>query len=129
MTTLQRRIRVECVVIAYPSRSLFLYSALGFGSAVAAVRHPQGEHRVSKNTVAGAQLDKILDRMQNDAAFREKLLGDPAGALAEHGVDVDPATIPAVRKLPSADSIAQQRDALKSKIDGRAGLALFLLSA
>ncbi|HEX5124486.1 MAG TPA: NHLP-related RiPP peptide [Rhodanobacteraceae bacterium] len=84
---------------------------------------------MSKNTVAGAQLDKILDRMQNDAAFREKLLGDPAGALAEHGVDVDPSTIPAVRKLPSADSIAQQRDALKSKVDGRAGLALFLLSA
>lgn len=84
---------------------------------------------MSKNTVAGVELDKILDRMQNDAAFREKLLGDPAGALAEHGVDVDPATIPAVRKLPSADSIAQQRDALKSKIDGRAGLALFLLSA
>jgi putative modified peptide len=88
----------------------------------------QGEHRVSKNTVGGAQLDKILDRMQNDAAFREKLLGDPAGALAEHGVDVDPSTIPAVRSLPPADAIAQQRDALKSKVDGRVGLAFFLLS-
>jgi putative modified peptide len=88
----------------------------------------QGEYRVSKNTVAGAQLDKILDRMQNDAAFREKLLGDPAGALAEHGVDVDPSTIPAVRTLPPASAIAQQRDALKSKVDGRVGLAFFLLS-
>jgi putative modified peptide len=84
---------------------------------------------VSKNTVGGAELDRILDRMQNDTAFREKLLGDPAAALAEHGVDIDPATIPAVRKLPPADAIAQQREALKSKVDGRAGLALFLLSA
>ena len=83
---------------------------------------------MSKNTVGGAQLDKILDRMQNDAAFREKLLGNPAAALAEHGVDVDPSTIPAVRTLPSADSIAAQRDALKSKVDGRVGLAFFLLS-
>jgi putative modified peptide len=92
------------------------------------VVHTPGEHRVSKNTIAGADLDKILDRMQNDASFREKLLGDPAAALAEHDVDVDPATIPAVRKLPPANAIAEQRDALKSKIDGRVGLAFFLLS-
>ena len=84
---------------------------------------------MAKNTVAGAQLDKILDRLQNDPAFREKLLGNPAAALAEHGVDVDPSTIPAVRTLPSADAVAGQRDALKAKLDGRAGLALFLLSA
>lgn len=84
---------------------------------------------MSKNTVAGAQLDKILDRLQNDPAFREKLLGNPAAALAEHGVDVDPSTIPVVRTLAPADTIAGQRDALKAKLDGRAGLALFLLSA
>ena len=84
---------------------------------------------MTKNTVAGAELDKILDRLQNDAAFREKLLGDPAAALAEHGVEIDPATIPAVRTLPAAGAIAQQREALKAKVDGRAGLALFLLSA
>src|SRR4029078_13649215 len=90
--------------------------------------HRQGEDRVTNTTVAGAELAKILDRMQNDAAFREKLLGNPAAALAEHGVDVDPATIPAVRTLPSAESIAAQRDALKSKVDGRVGLAFFLLS-
>jgi len=83
---------------------------------------------VAKNTVAGAQLDKILDRLQNDPAFREKLLGNPAAALAEHGVDVDPSTIPAVRSLPSADAVAGQRDALKAKVDGRVGLAFFLLS-
>jgi putative modified peptide len=105
------------------------YSRGGSGTRRAPEDHPKGEYRVSKNTVGGAELDKILDRMQNDAAFREKLLGNPAAALAEHGVDVDPSTIPAVRALPSADSIAAQRDALKAKVDGRAGLALFLLSA
>lgn len=115
---------------AYSSVLLFYILAHGEGPrpSPTSVIQTQGEYRVSKNTVAGAQLDKILDRMQNDAAFREKLLGDPAAALAEHGVDVDPATIPAVRSLPPASAIAQQRDALKAKVDGRVGLAFFLLS-
>jgi putative modified peptide len=84
---------------------------------------------VSKNTVSGQQLDKILDRLQNDSAYREKMLGNPAAALAEHGVDVDPAALPAVRTLPSPDAIGQQRDALKAKMDGKVGLAIFLLGA
>jgi putative modified peptide len=84
---------------------------------------------VSQNTVSGQQLDQILDRLENDAAFREKLLGDPASALAEHGVTLDAAAIPAVRKLPSPSEIREQRAALKAKLDGKAGLAMFLLSA
>jgi putative modified peptide len=84
---------------------------------------------VDKHTVAGQQLDQILDRLENDSAFREKLLGDPASALAEHGVTLDPAAIPAVRQLPSPQAIGQQRDAIKAKCDGKVGLAMFLLSA
>lgn len=84
---------------------------------------------MSKNTIGGADLDKLLDRLQNEPAFREKMLGDPASALAEHGVDVDTSTLPFVRKLASPDAIRQQRDAIKSKLDGRAGLAIFLLGA
>jgi putative modified peptide len=84
---------------------------------------------VTKNTVSGQQLDKILDRLQNDPTYREKMLGNPAAALAEHGVDVDASALPAVRTLPSPQAIGQQRDALKSKMDGKVGLAIFLLGA
>lgn len=89
----------------------------------------EGDYRVSKNTIGGSQLDRILDRLQNDSAFREKMLGDPAAALAEHGVDVDPSAIPAVRSLPSPSAISEQRDALKNKVDSKVGLAIFLLGA
>ncbi len=84
---------------------------------------------MSKNTVSGQQLDKILDRLQNDSAYREKMLGNPAAALAEHGVDVDASALPAVRSLPSPQALQQQRDSLKSKMDGKVGLAIFLLGA
>jgi putative modified peptide len=84
---------------------------------------------MDKQTVGGQQLDAILDRLENDVGFREKLLGDPAAALAEHGVTLDPAAIPAVRQLPSQDAVRQQRDAIKAKCDGKVGLAMFLLSA
>lgn len=84
---------------------------------------------MNKHTVGGQQLDTILDLLQNDTAFREKLLGDPVAALAAHGVTLDPAQIPAVRHLPSPQAIGQQRDAIKAKCDGKVGLAMFLLSA
>lgn len=84
---------------------------------------------MSKATVSSEQLDKLMQRLATDAVFREHLLGDPVAALAEHGIEVDPATVPAVRRLPSMDAFASQRAAIKEKIDGKAGLALFLLTA
>jgi putative modified peptide len=79
-------------------------------------------------TVTSEQLSKILDRLGSDDQFRESMLGDPVAALAQHGVKVDPASVPAVRSLPSKDALRSQRDALKNKIEGKAGLALFLLT-
>lgn len=84
---------------------------------------------MSKGTVTTEQLDKLLQRLSSDHEFREKLLGDPVGALAEHGVEVDPESVPTVRRLPPMETLADQRNAIKEKLDGKVGLALFLLSA
>jgi putative modified peptide len=82
---------------------------------------------MDKGIATSGQLDKLLDRLGSDDAFREKFLGDPAAALAEHGVEVDPAAVPAVRSLPSKESLQSQRDAIKSKVDGKVGMGWFLL--
>ncbi|MEO7326146.1 MAG: NHLP-related RiPP peptide [Dokdonella sp.] len=75
------------------------------------------------------QLDQILERLGTDDQFRERMLGDPVAALAEHGVQVDPSTVPHVRTLPSKEALTNQRVALKSKVEGKAQLFLFLLNA
>jgi putative modified peptide len=82
---------------------------------------------MGKGIATSGQLDKLLDRLGSDDAFREKFLGDPAAALAEHGVEVEPTAVPAVRSLPSKESLASQRDAIKSKVDGKVGMGWFLL--
>lgn len=72
---------------------------------------------------------KILDRLSKDHDFREHFLGDPAGALKQHGVEVDPAKIPAVRRLPSKDEVAKIRDkasGVENPIEN-VGLFVFLL--
>jgi putative modified peptide len=76
---------------------------------------------MGKGIATSDQLDKLLDRLGSDDAFREKFLGDPAAALAE------PASVPAVRNLPSKDALRSQRDAIKSKVDGKLGMGWFLL--
>ena len=73
------------------------------------------------------QIDTILDRLGSDDAFRERMLGDPASAFAEHGVEVDPSTVPAVRQLPSKAAIQSQRDAIQSHMTGQAALAIFIV--
>jgi hypothetical protein len=43
-------------------------------------------------------LDRIVARAEADARFRELLIKDLAAALAEEGVEPDPATVAAVRR-------------------------------
>jgi putative modified peptide len=83
---------------------------------------------MSKGTATPDQADKLLDRLSSDDQFREKFLGDPAAALAEHGVQVDPASVPAVRNLPTKEALQTQRAAIKAKVEGKVGLNWFLLS-
>lgn len=63
-----------------------------------------------------SQIDKLLDRLGSDNQFREKMLGDPVSALAEHGLEVKPEEIPAVRRLPSKDALLAQRGKIKESM-------------
>ncbi len=83
---------------------------------------------MSKGIATPEQLDKLLDRLGTDDQFREKFLGDPVGALAEQGVQVDPASVPAVRSLPSKQALQSQRDTIKANCQGKVGMGWFLLS-
>lgn len=51
-------------------------------------------------------LHKVLDLLASSHEFREQMLGDPAAALKAHGIEVDPAQIPAVRRLPPMHEVA-----------------------
>ncbi|SFU93015.1 NHLP-related RiPP peptide [Pseudoduganella namucuonensis] len=73
-------------------------------------------------------LDTLLDYLASDEAFRERMLGDPVGALGSIGITLDPAQVPAVRSLPSKESIAADRDAIKQKLGGTVGMLPFFLS-
>lgn len=72
-------------------------------------------------------VDTLLARLGSDDAFRERMLGDPVGALGSLGLEVDPDTVPKVRTLPSKEAIRSNHDAIKSQITGRAGMIFFFV--
>jgi putative modified peptide len=67
----------------------------------------------------------MLDRLSNDDAFREKMLGDPVAGLAEYGFKADPKDIPDVRRLPSKKDLVAQRDKVKGPIEDHVCLIFF----
>lgn len=72
-------------------------------------------------------LHKVLDLLSTDHGFREQMLGDPASALKAHGIEVDPAQVPAVRRLPPMDEIAKiHEEHFKDPMD-KVCIAVFLL--
>lgn len=73
-------------------------------------------------------IDAILDRLSTDDQFREQMLGDPVATLGAMGVKVDPADIPAVRSLPSKESLQADRTAIKAAIPGDVGMFPHILS-
>jgi putative modified peptide len=72
-------------------------------------------------------VDQLLDKLSTDDEFRENFLGNPALVLSTLGIQVDPAQVPAVRRLPSKDVLKANREAIKSKLVGQAGLIWFLV--
>jgi len=80
-----------------------------------------------KGTPSREQVGKVLDRLATDPAFREKLLGDPKAALAEHGIEVDESKIPAVRSLPPMEDILQNKEAYADKFGNELGFDRFFL--
>jgi putative modified peptide len=73
--------------------------------------------------------DEILDRLANDDQFREQMLGDPVGTLGALGVVIDPALVPAVRSLPSKDSLQKDKTAIQASLDHNLGMIPLILSA
>ena len=80
-----------------------------------------------KGNVTPQQIEAILDRLASDDAFRKQMLGDPVAALKGYGLEVDPAQVPAVRKLPSKHALTTQKQALREKIGSQLGLMVFML--
>lgn len=72
-------------------------------------------------------LHEVLDLLATSHEFREQMLGDPVAAFKAHGIDVDPAQIPAVRKLPSMAAIAAIHREHFDDPMGKVCVAIFLL--
>ena len=51
---------------------------------------------------------KVLEALSTDQSFREQMLGDPVAALKSHGIEVNPADVPATRSLPSMGDVAKK---------------------
>jgi putative modified peptide len=80
-----------------------------------------------KGTPSNDSIEAILTRLGSEPAFREKMLGDPKAAFAEHGVEIDESKVPAVRWLPSMDDIKRNRDEYKTRQCGELGFSRFFL--
>ena len=75
-----------------------------------------------------SHLRTVLDKLAGDDAFRAHLTSDPVAALASVGVTLDPADVPAVRNLPSKESVAADQAAIQDKLENTSGMVIFLLS-
>jgi putative modified peptide len=74
------------------------------------------------------EMDLLLDKLASDDDFREALLKDPATALGSIGIKVDPSLIPVIRDLPSKETVANDRLAIKGKLDGTSGAIIFIVT-
>lgn len=70
----------------------------------------------------------MLQQLAQDDAFREQMLGDPVSAMATLGVTVDPATVPAVRQLPSKAEIAANLATMAAQLEGKESMDSFFLA-
>ena len=74
------------------------------------------------------QLNTMLAKLATDDGFRDRMQNDPIRALGTLGIELDPAKVPAARRLPSKDAAAADHAALASKQIGENGMVLFMLS-
>jgi putative modified peptide len=75
-----------------------------------------------------SELNVVLDKLANDDTFRERMLGDPVGALGDLGITLHPDQVPAVRSLPSKDTIAADQSAVHDTMASTDSMIIFLLS-
>ena len=74
------------------------------------------------------KLDTLMARLSSDDAFRSALMADPAHALSALGISIDPSQIPALRTLPSKQTMGLERLAMQQKLDNASGAIPFFLS-
>jgi len=82
---------------------------------------------MAQGATSNEAIGRVLDQLSTDRDYREQMLGDPVSAFKAHGIDVDPADVPTVRKLPSMDEIAKIRDDFKADPMGRSCIAVFMV--
>ncbi len=70
---------------------------------------------------------KVLGQLSTDHDFREQMLGDPVGALKPHGIEVDPADVPATRKLPSMAEVAKIHQQFLADPQDKVCIAVFIV--
>lgn len=82
---------------------------------------------MSNATFTPEAVDSLLEKLSTDDQYREQFLGNPGKCLSDLGVSVEGAEVPVVRKLPSKETLKANRDAIKAKLSGSAGLTVFLV--
>lgn len=81
---------------------------------------------MAKNRFTPDVIDRLLDKLGSDDAFRAQVMSDPKAAFASLGVDVDPAEMPKLHALPSKEQIQADRAALSQRMASQTGLGIFL---
>lgn len=76
-----------------------------------------------------SRLDTLLGKLSSDHLFRAQLLADPEATLGSLGFAIDAEQIPALRSLPSMETMASERAAALSKLDGVHSALPFKLTA
>lgn len=82
---------------------------------------------MAQGATSNVAIGRMLDQLSTDRDYREQMLGDPVAAFKAHGIEMDPANVPAVRSLPSMDEIAKIRDDFKADPMGRSCIAVFMV--
>jgi putative modified peptide len=75
-----------------------------------------------------SELSSVLNKLASDDLFRAHLMRDPAGALADLGIALQPDQVPSIRSLPSKESIEADKIILQSILETTAVMTPFLLS-
>jgi putative modified peptide len=69
-------------------------------------------------TISEAQALKFLERLATDDDFRDELARDPGGVLGDHGIELDPESVPDTVTLPPKAEIGEFVERQKKKKAG-----------
>jgi putative modified peptide len=81
---------------------------------------------MAKSFLTSDVVDKLLDKLGSDDAYRAKFQKDPHGALQDIGVKVDPSDVAPVTNLPDKATIQNSRAAIKQAMVGQLGMWMFV---